>query len=197
MTSYRIVRLMTSFVQKILVDSNQIAMKQMRQKDVVCIVTFDLIGLLPSNHIISYCTCTNGISEFMRLTLTVLKIAQTMQNILKNYCLKLEPTGNGKLWDLALRLFSYSNLDLWRLADTVHNLESRRIIWESWQPCLHIHTFPDSNSIKRTFLGKFHNDNAMYSWFATTLQGGHVGGQSSRIFSQRIYLTVVVSAANQ
>ena len=58
MTSYGIVRLMTSFVQKILVDSNQIAMKQMYQKDVVCIVTFDLIGLLPSNHIISYCACT-------------------------------------------------------------------------------------------------------------------------------------------
>ena len=54
-----------------------------------------------------------------------------MQNILKNYCSKLEPTGNGKLLDLALRLFSYSNLDLWRLADTVHNLESPRIIWES------------------------------------------------------------------
>ena len=63
--------------------------------------------------------------------LTVLKMAQTMQNILKYYCSKLEPTGNGKLWRLALRLFSCSNLDLWRLADTIHNLESLRIIWES------------------------------------------------------------------
>ena len=54
-----------------------------------------------------------------------------MQNILKYYCSKLEPTGNGKLWRLALRLKSCSNLDLWRLADTIHNLESLRIIWES------------------------------------------------------------------
>ena len=60
-----------------------------------------------------------------------------------------------------------------------------------------MYTFPDSNSIKRTFLGKFHNDKAMYSWFATTLRNGHVGGPSGRIFFQRIYPTVVMSAANQ
>ena len=27
-----------------------------------------------------------------------------------------------------------------------------------------------------------------YSWFASTWQGGHVGGQNNRIFSRRIYL---------
>ena len=49
---------MTSFVQKILVDSNQqeFAMKQTRKKDLVGIVTFDLIGVLPTNRIISYFT---------------------------------------------------------------------------------------------------------------------------------------------
>ena len=53
-----IVRHMTSFVQKILVDSNQqeFAMKQTRKKDLVGIVTFDLIGVLPTNRIISYFT---------------------------------------------------------------------------------------------------------------------------------------------
>ena len=30
--------------------------KKMREKDVVGIVTFDLIGLLPTNHIIAYIT---------------------------------------------------------------------------------------------------------------------------------------------
>ena len=49
---------MTSFVlNKILVYPNhqKFAMKQTRKKD-VRIVTFDLIGLLPTNHINSYFT---------------------------------------------------------------------------------------------------------------------------------------------
>jgi len=37
---------MTSFVKK----------KKKREKDVVGIITFDLIGLLPTNHIIAYIT---------------------------------------------------------------------------------------------------------------------------------------------
>ena len=46
------------FVQKILIDSNQqeFAMKQTCKKDLVGIVTFDLIGVLPTNRIISYFT---------------------------------------------------------------------------------------------------------------------------------------------
>ena len=36
----------TSFLQK----------KKKREKDVVGIITFDLIGLLPTNHIIAYIT---------------------------------------------------------------------------------------------------------------------------------------------
>ena len=49
---------MTSFVQKMLIDSNQqeFAMKQTRKKDLVGIVTFDLIGILPTNCIIPYFT---------------------------------------------------------------------------------------------------------------------------------------------
>ena len=30
----------------------------------------------------------------------------------------------------------------------------------------------------------------VYSWFATTKQGGHFGGQYNRIFSQRIYMKI-------
>ena len=36
----------------------------MQEKDVVLIVTFDLIGLPPTNHIIAY--IYNGIPEFVR-----------------------------------------------------------------------------------------------------------------------------------
>ena len=45
---------MTSLIiVQILVDYRQeFAMKQKRKKDVVVIVSFDLIGLLPTNHII-------------------------------------------------------------------------------------------------------------------------------------------------
>ena len=45
---------MTSFVEK------------KHEKDVVGIVLFDLIGLLPTNQIIAYNTMAYGISEFVR-----------------------------------------------------------------------------------------------------------------------------------
>ena len=53
---------MTSFVEK-----------KKHEKDVVGIVLFDLIGLLPTNQIIAYITMAYGISEFVRtrLVLTV------------------------------------------------------------------------------------------------------------------------------
>ena len=42
------------------------------------------------------------------------------------------------------------------------------------------------------------HDKATYSWFATTWQGSHVGGQNRRIFFSKNYnKTVVMSAANQ
>ena len=33
-----------------------------------------------------------------------------------------------------------------------------------------------------------------YSWFATTWQGGHVGGQYNRVFSRRIYMEMEFSS---
>ena len=33
-----------------------------------------------------------------------------------------------------------------------------------------------------------------YSWFATTWQGGHVGGQNIRVFSRRIYMEIEFSS---
>ena len=40
--------------------------KKKHEKDVVGIVLFDLIGLLPTNQIIAYITMAYGISEFVR-----------------------------------------------------------------------------------------------------------------------------------
>ena len=34
----------------------------------------------------------------------------------------------------------------------------------------------------------------LYSWFATTWQGGHVGGQNKRIFPRRIYMKIEFSS---
>ena len=34
----------------------------------------------------------------------------------------------------------------------------------------------------------------MYSWFATTFHGSHVGGQYKRIFSLRIYMKIEFSS---
>ena len=68
--------------------------KKMREKDVVGIVTFDLIGLLPTNHIIAL-IYYNGILEFVRrhsmLTVTI------KFKYLKSHCQKVESTRNGKL----------------------------------------------------------------------------------------------------
>ena len=33
-----------------------------------------------------------------------------------------------------------------------------------------------------------------YSWFATTRQGGHIGGRHNRIFSRRIYMKIEFSS---
>ena len=76
-----------------------------REKD-VGIVTFDLIGLLPTNHIIAYITMAYiGVCEE---TFDInSKIAQT------THCWKVEPTRNGKLRRLS-----------GRPGEKVHNLES-------------------------------------------------------------------------
>ena len=53
--------------------------KKMHEKDVVGIVTFDLIGLLPTNHIIAFITRHSGVCDE---TFDVnSKIAQITQNI--------------------------------------------------------------------------------------------------------------------
>ena len=61
---------MTSFAQK----------KKTREKDVVGIVTFDLIGLLHTNHIIAYITMayTGVCKETFDIDS---KMAQTTQNV--------------------------------------------------------------------------------------------------------------------
>ena len=52
-----------------LIVHQEFAMKQKPQKDVFGIVSFDLIGLLPTNHII--CIIYNGIPEFYEETFDV------------------------------------------------------------------------------------------------------------------------------
>ena len=62
---------MTSFVQK----------KKKREKDVVGMITFDLIGLLPTNHIIAYITMAYR-SFLRKLSFDInSKTAQTTQSI--------------------------------------------------------------------------------------------------------------------
>ena len=78
---------MTSFVKK-----------KACERDVVGIVTFDRIGLLPTNHIIAY-------------------------NYLKFHCHKIKSTRNGKLGCLSGRFQTV----IWRLGETVQNLESPRL----------------------------------------------------------------------
>ena len=70
-------------------------------------------------------------------------------------------------------------------------------------------SFPNSGFLKQRFLGLRNLDfltwsdtfetvckceQRPYSWFATTWQGGHVGGQYNRIFSRRIYMKIGFSS---
>ena len=87
-----------------------------REKDVVGILTSDLIGLLPTNHNIAYITMeyTGVCEETFDFNS---KIAQTTQNF---HCRKVESTRNGKLRGLSGRFQTL----IWRPGETVQNLES-------------------------------------------------------------------------
>ena len=100
---------------------------KMSEKDVVGIATFDLIGLLPTNHIIAYITM--AYRRFLRKSLML--TAKTTQNIW-NFIV-----GKSSLQEM-VNFADYP----WDLSDS--NLESgrydpksgvSRIIRESWQPC--------------------------------------------------------------
>ena len=88
------------------------------EKDVVA-QHYDLIGLLPNNHIVAYSIMhTGGYKE--TLYVNSIKIAQTTQNIL-NFIV-----GKSTLHDLA-KFGDYQggfHTLTWRLGDTVQNLVS-------------------------------------------------------------------------
>ena len=90
----------------------------MREKDVVCIVTFDLIGLLLTNHIIilqwHVCVYEETFDANM-------KIAQTTQNTIVEILLSERRVcrRNGKLPRLSRRFDTL----IWRPGDMVQNLE--------------------------------------------------------------------------
>ena len=144
-----------SFAQKILVASNR---HKTCEKDVV-IVTFDLIGLLPTNHIIIKLQGQTGVYEE---TFDVnIKIAQTPQNSWDfKYCWKVESTEhvlNGRLRRLSGRFHTL----IWRPGDTVQNLESpglsRRV--DSTVACKlkrisDVHFSPPENECLRTVATK-------------------------------------------
>ena len=99
----------------------------MRKKDVVGIVTFDLIGLLPTNHIIAYITM--AYRRFLRKSLMLTaKTTQSIWNIL------LLESQVYKKWQSSVIILeiSDSNLESGRYGP---KSGFSRIIWESWQPC--------------------------------------------------------------
>ena len=101
--------------------------KKTREKDVVGIVTFDRIGLLPTNHIIAW-LYYNGIPEFLRKR--SMFGSSNNAKYLKFHLQKVESTRNGKLRRLSERF--HSNLETRR-----HGSKSgvSRISRESRQPC--------------------------------------------------------------
>ena len=98
----------------------------MREKDVVCIVTFDLIGLLPTNHIIILQWHVGVYEETFDANM---KKAQTTRNTIVEVLLSERQVcrRNGKLRRLSRRFHDL----IWRPGDMVQNLESpARIIRE-------------------------------------------------------------------
>ena len=92
----------------------------MHEKDVVGIVTFDLTGLLPSNHIIAY--YYNGISEFVtKLSMLTVKYSSNNTKYLRKFLSqRVDSTRDGKLRRLSGRFQTL----IWRLGGTVQNLQS-------------------------------------------------------------------------
>ena len=88
------------------------------EKDVVRIVTFDLIGLLPTNHIILYITMAYG--SLWGNGQCQQKNSSKNAKYLKFHCQKVEYTRNGKLRQLSGRFQTL----IWRPGETVQNLES-------------------------------------------------------------------------
>ena len=103
---------MMSFVKK---------KKKMSKKDVVRIVTFDLTGLLPTNHIIAYMYITTAYRVCEETFNVNSKIDQLRQNM-SNFIVRksIESTRNGKLRRLSGRFQTL----IWRPGEMVQNLES-------------------------------------------------------------------------
>ena len=104
---------------------------EMRGKDVVGIVTFDLIGLLPTNHII---ILQGHVGVYEETFDANMKIAQTTRNTIAEILLSKRQVcrRNGKLRRLSRRFHTL----IWRPGDMVQNLESHaRIIRERWWHC--------------------------------------------------------------
>ena len=90
------------------------------------------------------------------------------------------------------------------------NKHCPKLKWTRKKPCHHltgkpthyalIAGFPRGSTPADLFLpsNKISNDNYNSnnnnSWFATTWQGGHVGGQNKRIFPRRIYMKIEFSS---
>ena len=89
----------------------------MHEKDVVGIVTFDLIDLLPTNQIIILPWHVDAYEEMFDVNR---KIAQTTQNTVNFWRVSQR---NGTLQGLSRRFHTL----IWRPGDMVQNLESPRL----------------------------------------------------------------------
>ena len=111
------------FCTKILIDSDHhkwLPWHKVHEKDVVGIAAFDLIGLLPTNHIIAYITIANS------------TIAKTTQNIW-NFIVR--KSNLQEIWHTSaiIQEISDSNMETGRNSSKSGFF---RIIQESWHPCI-------------------------------------------------------------
>ena len=120
---------LTNWYRFLLIDYSGLAANlrwhKMHEKDVLGIVTFDLIGVLPTNHV-QYCLKKyyNGIPEFRGKCLVLPVKSSNNAKDLKFYRPKFKPTKNyGQLRWLALRFQTL----ICRWGDMVQNLESTRL----------------------------------------------------------------------
>ena len=114
-----------------------------RKKDDVGIVTFDVIGLLPTNHIIAHSTMAY---RSFRGNVQCEKFinSQTTKNIWNFIVVKSNSTRNCKLRQLSGR-FQTSNLETGRNGS---KSGVSQIIWESWQHCIFAFWFLQKSSLQ-------------------------------------------------
>ena len=101
---------------------------------------------------------------------------------------------------LCVRSLKYTD-SYWRFSHIKHaiaQIKAENARFHALSQVDHCGALIKTNTLSSAFRDFFHTHSSLVSaqnsWFATTWQGGHVGGQNKRIFPRRIYMKIEFSS---